>query len=174
MGLTIEQAVEFFKRKNLNHFIFLQRRNVLRKYISGQLGKINTFWHKRKGEALPADYRSLLHVDFADGGKMSGRTDCNMLTRLDAEQAYNQSMRDYIAEARQRGERWLHLVYEDDIEQSPKVAYEKVCEFLGVEAVEVECLYQRINTAPLSEIIENYDEVREYLRGTRYEAMLEE
>ena len=97
----------------------------------------------------------------------------NFLEQLDIEHRWNQDMRRYIDEARQRGERWLHLVYEDDIEQSPKVAYEKVCEFLGVEAVEVECLYQRINTAPLSEIIENYDEVREYLRGTRYEAMLE-
>ena len=173
LGLSLREAVAQCRRLGFEHFIYLERRNVLRKHISARLAKINTFWHRRKDEAPRADYRSTLRVDFADGGRISGRPHHSMLARLDAEQAHNQSMRDYLNEARQRGERWLHLVYEDDIEQTPRAAYEKVCEFLDMKATRTKCNVLRLNPKPLSQIIENFDEVREHLSGTRYEAMLE-
>lgn len=133
------------------------------------LTEINKTYH-----VPTADYQSTLRLSPNEHGVIDERLPYrNLQEQLDIEYHYDSNMIDYIAEARQRGERWLHLVYEDDIEQSPKVAYEKVCEFLGVKAIEVEYRLQRLNPQPLSEIIENFDEVREYLSGTRYEAMLE-
>ena len=133
------------------------------------LTKINKTYH-----VPTANYQYTLRLSLNENGVID---EClpyrNLQEQLDIEYHYDSNMIDYIAEARQRGERWLHLVYEDDIEQSPKVAYEKVCAFLGVEVFEVEYRLQRLNPKPLSQIIENFDEVREHLSGTRYEEMLE-
>ena len=158
IGWTAERAIEFCKRKGLDHFIFMQRRNTLRQHVSVLLAHASGIW---RSPQTPPIHRITIGLD--EG----------FLSQLDYIHQYNTNMLNHIDEGRQRGERWLHLVYEDHIEQSPRVAYEKVCEFLGVEAVEVECRLQNLETHPLSEIIENFDEVREHLSGTRYEAMLQ-
>ena len=177
LDLDHAQALEKFKRHGIDHFIFLERSNVVRKYVSTRLARKNYLWHVRTHETMPTNYKATLRVDIQDGGQIAYRTYDSLLARLDSELAYNQRMRGLIEEAERlerSDERWLHLTYEDDIENDPGVGYAKVCEFLGVEAVPAVCKTRHLNAAPLSEIIENYDECREYLRGTPYEKMLEE
>ena len=167
LGLNHTQMLERFKRQGVGHFIFLERRNAVREYISSLQAIRNDLWHVRTYETIPAQYKSTLHVDLNDG----------LLALLDDKLAYNRRMRSRIEEAERlerSDERWLHLTYEDDIENDPGVGYAKVCEFLGVEVVPVVCKTRRLNAAPLSEIIENYDECVEYLRGTPYEKMLKD
>jgi len=68
----------------------------------------------------------------------------------------------------------LKLTYEDDVQNDPAVGYRRICEFLGLSPMNVEPGMTRTNPFPLPELVENYDEMAEHLRGTPYQWMLEE
>lgn len=69
---------------------------------------------------------------------------------------------------------YLDLVYEDDVEHDPCVGYRRLCAHLGLEPVEVSERTQRATPYPMSQIVENFEEVRAKLGSTRFEWMLEE
>ena len=69
---------------------------------------------------------------------------------------------------------WLELVYEDQIEQDPRMAYRDVCNFLGLHAVDVDLRYRKISPGGLADLIANLDEVRDCLSPTRFAWMLSE
>ena len=69
---------------------------------------------------------------------------------------------------------WLELVYEDQIEHDPRMAYRDVCNFLGLHAVDVDLRYRKMSPGGLSDLIANLDEVRDCLSPTRFAWMLSE
>ena len=69
---------------------------------------------------------------------------------------------------------WLELVYEDQIEHDPRMAYRDVCNFLGLHAVDVDLRYRKISQGSLTDLIANLDEVRDCLSPTRFAWMLSE
>jgi 16S rRNA C1402 (ribose-2'-O) methylase RsmI len=68
----------------------------------------------------------------------------------------------------------LDLTYEDDVAEDPLRAYRRICDFLGVKNEPVEIRYGRTTPQKLTEIIENFDEVKAALAGTEFEWMAEE
>ena len=68
----------------------------------------------------------------------------------------------------------MDIVYEQDIQENPKVAYDKCCHFIGMKSVNPEIKLKRSTPQSLSQILKNYEEVRKALKGTKYEWMLEE
>lgn len=70
--------------------------------------------------------------------------------------------------------RWLSLTYEDDLEQSPLDGYRRVCAFLELPAFEPNLYYRKINPGSLSELIDNWDEIRLLLTPTPFAWMLED
>ena len=69
---------------------------------------------------------------------------------------------------------WIELVYEDQIEHDPRMAYRDVCNFLGLPALDVDLLYRKISPGRLVDLIANFDEVHDYLSPTRFAWMLSE
>ena len=69
---------------------------------------------------------------------------------------------------------WLELVYEDQIEHDPRMAYRDVCDFLGLHAVDVDLRYRKMSPGRLADLIDNLDEVRDCLSPTRFAWMLSE
>ena len=69
---------------------------------------------------------------------------------------------------------WLELIYEDDIEISPLMAYRRVCEFLGLPVENPRLTHRRINRGSIVELVANFDEVRNLLEPTRFAWMLED
>jgi len=68
----------------------------------------------------------------------------------------------------------LDLTYEGDVAEDPRRAYRRICDFLGVNDEPVEIRYGRTTPQKLTEIIENFDEVKAALAGTEFEWMAEE
>ena len=68
----------------------------------------------------------------------------------------------------------MSLVYEEDIEKSPLTAYHKVCNYLKIEEQNPEINLKKDNIYKLNEVIENFDELENYLKNTKYEWMLYE
>ena len=69
---------------------------------------------------------------------------------------------------------WLELVYEDQIEPDPYIAYRDVCSFLDLPVIDVDLRYRKISPGRLAELIANLDEVRDCLLSTRFAWMLSE
>lgn len=69
--------------------------------------------------------------------------------------------------------RWLSLTYEDDLERSPLVGYQRVCKFLGLFAFEPNLRCRKLNVGPLPELIANWDEICVLLAPTPFAWMLE-
>ena len=69
---------------------------------------------------------------------------------------------------------WLELVYEDQIEHDPRMAYRDVCNFLDLPAVDVDLRYRKISSGRLADLIANLEEVRDCLSPTRFAWMLSE
>lgn len=67
----------------------------------------------------------------------------------------------------------LDLSYERDIAEDPKVAYGRVCDWLGVERVPVNVTLQRANTLEVRDVILNWSDVRDALSETRYAWMVQ-
>ena len=69
----------------------------------------------------------------------------------------------------------IQLTYEADIGLDPIVAYRKVCEFHSLRPFDdVKVSYSKTTPFELGRMIENFDELANYLQGSGYEWMLEE
>ncbi|MGF1480774.1 MAG: hypothetical protein ACFB4I_15030 [Cyanophyceae cyanobacterium] len=69
--------------------------------------------------------------------------------------------------------RILTISYEEDIEDDPKIAYQKACSFLNLSKFDdVKVKRKRINTMKNKDLITNFNEIEDLLSGTKYEWML--
>ena len=64
------------------------------------------------------------------------------------------------------------LIYENDIEKEPNVAYRKICNFLKITNGNPNIAYKKTNPFLLADLIENFDEVGASLKNTKYAEML--
>lgn len=146
------------------HWIVLRRRNTLRKVVSSLAARASGTWHLRPGAKAP---RQRVHVDPA-----AVFVDREHRPLLELLAGYE---RDFAALGRRlAGRRALWLSYEDDVTTDPRRAYGRICEFVGLPAHAARVRRARTNPQPLAELIGNFDEVREALRGSGFEWMLEE
>ena len=66
----------------------------------------------------------------------------------------------------------LKLYYEDDIQIDPKLAYIKICTFLGVSPMKLDVPLKRTNPYQIESMVINFSELEVYLKNSPYEWML--
>lgn len=65
------------------------------------------------------------------------------------------------------------ITYEDNIQNDPKDAYRKMCEFMGLAPnPKVDTHYKKTNPLPASVMIKNQDDLQKAFGGTEYEWMI--
>jgi LPS sulfotransferase NodH len=60
-------------------------------------------------------------------------------------------------------------VFYEDLVASPASEFRTLTDFLGVEYCEPKTQYQKQNPQPLSELVENYDDLKRRFEGTQWE-----
>ena len=150
-----------FSDLQFTKFIVLHRENYLRRTISGEVGRKTKFWHTTQDSVQPTKVK----VDIS-----SIKTGENYIPLLDSFRHVDENftrlkkdLADYNA---------LFLTYEDDILIDPIIAYNKICDFLDLPGEEPEVPLGRTNPFRYEEMVENFDEIVEILRDTKYEWML--
>lgn len=120
-----------------DRFVVLERKNTLRRVVSAHIGMRHKAWVLRRGRS-PRLRQVGVPLQFPNGD--------TLLQRLRA-------LRDWYAKARQAlsGLPTLELTYEEQILQDPRVAYRLVCDFIGLEAVSVRVLFDRVNPYALQQ-----------------------
>lgn len=147
---------------DFNRFIILKRRNYLRKLVSSVIADKTLRWHQTHRERP-----KLIQIELAlDEIQIGARTKPLMVW------LQNFHDRFLILEGLLSNQKVLQLTYEDDIELSPLLAYERVCDFIGVKPYEVSVRYGKTNPFKLDEMIINFEEIVATLRGTPFEWMV--
>lgn len=139
-------------------FIMLRRKNYLRKIVSSLAARQRTQWFSRPGGQLKPVHLEINPERVCIDGDTQPLID--YLQDWDAQFAQ--------LDAALMNEGALPLTYEDDIEQDPRVAYRKVCAWLGLPPEAPEVRYARTTAGPLTDIVTTMDAVRTALSGTVY------
>lgn len=138
-------------------FVYLKRENSLRQVVSDFLRRAGGPTYKRSDDA-PTVTR--LRVDVA-----------GVLKRLEIR-------RHYWEEAERLLELTRHIdfSYETHLQESvtQQPTMDRAFDFLDLPSVPVETELKRINTRPLSELIDNYLELESALAGTPWQEQLQE
>ncbi len=143
--------------------VILERRNYLRRIISSLIVKQTHYYHLAASQQLePRPFA--IDVDHV----MHHGKSLPLLAHLDDLEQNCQSLRQLAAK-----ETSLRLIYEEDVEGDPTVAYQKLCRLMGLAPHNVRVRLRRVNRGELSHLIVNYDEVKAYLDGTPYAWMLD-
>lgn len=151
--------------------MLLIRRNVLRRLVSCRLAAETGVWHRRAGDQIASAERgkavSLPVDEFEDwdtghrGRLIDVIGDCvDWNNRL--EEAF-------------RCRSWLTLSYEEHVSASPRLAYRRIIENLGLTVEQASSPLQvTAANRPLHEVVSNWSEVSEHVKNSPHSWMLEQ
>lgn len=147
--------------------LMLRRRNVLKRICSSHKAARLKRWHITKIENRPPDLGFLIDldnlVDYDTGAR--AKTFPELIKKsIEFEESL---IRSYQI----MGIPYLGLFYEDDVEQNPVLAYEKIINYLGIDIAFAEPAFVK-TAGDLSKDLINYDDVEKQLRDSEFAWML--
>lgn len=163
VGMPLDNYLQEIERINFHHFILLDRKNKLRKIISSIKAKQSGVYHLNTGSNPKLEK---IHIPVQS-------------IQIDHEsKPLIKFINDYINDVELienvlKNKIYLKLTYENDIENDPLVAYSKICNFIGVERISPKIPLSKTTPFPIRDLVENYDELSNYLSNSPYEWMLE-
>ena len=165
--ITVPEFLEICKSIGVTHFVLLYRRNTLNQAISHYSGLANKVWHISSSSGKQASSKSF-SIDFEHVTTGSGKG-MPLPDYLRDIESTKDEIRKNLS-----GQNILELEYELDIlENSPMVAYQKVCDFLKIPAGEVIVKNKKVLAKSPSNTVENYGDAVRALTGTEFEWMLD-
>ncbi|KAK6773092.1 hypothetical protein RDI58_028330 [Solanum bulbocastanum] len=157
-----EEIVDYFNRRGVSA-IFLFRRNLLRRLISLLANS-----YDKDAKPLNGTHKSHTHSPYEAKVLAKYKPVVNMSLLIpnlrNAQRKANRSLECF------KSTRHILLYYEDIVQNGTKLA--DVQEFLGLPQRELKSGQVKIHNGPLSQQIENWDEVQKKLKGTPYETFL--
>ncbi|XP_052117411.1 uncharacterized protein LOC107487781 [Arachis duranensis] len=158
-----KEVVEYFNRRSVS-VIFLFRRNLLRRMVSMHANS-----YDRYAKLLNGTHKSHVHspeeADILSRYKPTINSTSLLDDLKDMEKRATNAL-EYFNSTRH-----MILYYEDLMRNRTKL--KDVQEFLGLPPMELSSCQVKIHKGPLSDHIQNWDEVNKTLRGTAYESFLE-
>lgn len=161
INMDVYEYCQFLKSIGYKKFIVIDRSNHLRRAISMQRGRISNEWHTKKR----VDSLDKIRIDpnkFLVGENKTS----SLVDYFDSIENQYQQLKKAL-----ENEDALFLNYEKDIEENPKAAYQMVCDFLGVKMEEATINYKKTNPFHVKNLIENFEEIKHALKGSKYEWM---
>ncbi len=162
VGYSAERFLKELRVLGFEKFIILDRRNRLRKVVSSVIG------HQFATYRIPKGSKPEVRQAYVDVSNVQIDFASKPLVALLEE--FDRDMNEL--EGLLENDPVLKLIYEEDVERDPRVAYQKICDFLEIPASDAQVQLGRMNPYPLRRLIINYPDVEEALRGTQYEWML--
>jgi hypothetical protein len=163
-GCNLSTYINRLEDLGFNYFIVLERRNYLKKIVSSITASRTSRWHK------PHNVKAELSAVVVDVDSVVIDNDAKPLIEFLKE--YHADFEELKKVLNSRSVLWL--TYEDDILNSPNVAYERISNYLGVEPCQISIRFGKTNPFQLKDMISNYTDVERAVRGTQFEWMLHE
>ena len=170
--LDVEDWLNLFFDRGYRYHLLMSRRNGLRRIVSHLMSARSRQYVLSSSSAVgPVSPITVPLEGIAHG--FGVRT---LLGWLEEYERGHHAMQGCLRIMRQSRPEfsWLELVYEDQIEHDPLIAYRDVCAFLNLPVVDVDLLHRKMNPGCLNDLIANFEEVRDCLSSTRFAWMLSE
>ncbi|XP_020219730.1 uncharacterized protein LOC109802734 [Cajanus cajan] len=157
-----EEIVEYFERRRVS-IIFLFRRNLLRRMISVLANS-----YDKDAKPLNGTHKSHVHSPSEAKILANYRPQINITLLIPELNLTKETTTKAITYF--KNTRHIVLYYEDLVNNRTKL--KDVQEFLKVPYRDLQSRQVKIHTAPLTQQIENWDEVKKALTGTPYQRFL--
>jgi hypothetical protein len=151
LNIEPEEMLEYLEEHNYIKHIILERSNYLRICVSGRVARSTSQLHRKN-----------------DAPHISAQVELNTRVIEKTMRAYSK----FFNKMKQLLDDYLLITYEDHIVNDPKIAYQKIIEFLGLKAGHVNINFARTNPAGLRDIVSNIAEVQDYFKDTEFEWMV--
>lgn len=158
---TLEAYVDALLTLGFSHFVLLERKNLLRRFVSQEVGRA------RGGEWHVSETPELTRVELDPQSVVVNEVERTLLGWFDRIENKRAALTEALS-----GEHTLHLSYEDAVRDDPRQAYRAICEFIGLSIESAEIRYERSNPFSLEKTLLNYGEVASALDDTPHEWML--
>ncbi|KAE9613029.1 hypothetical protein Lal_00027357 [Lupinus albus] len=158
-----KEIAEYFNRRRVS-VIFLFRRNLLRRIVSLLANS-----YDRYAKLLNGTHKS--HVHSAEEADILSKykpiiNSTSLLDDLKDMEITAAKALEYFISTRHM------ILYYEDLVRNPSILKD-VQEFLGLPRMELTSRQVKIHRGPLSDHIQNWDDVKKTLNGTNYESFLE-
>ncbi len=163
INLDLDVFLDRIKELNFNNFILLERKNYLKQFISLYFARKTKIHHIKYN----INKISILNIEFESCLWFNKQQP--LIKHFEYLDNFYKETKDLLSK-----DKSLFLTYEDEIQENPLVAYEKICDFLNIKPELPIINLKRTNPYPLKDVIKNYNEVEKYLTGTKYEWMLKD
>ncbi len=162
LNMTFDDFMKILNDFNFKYYINIKRKNYIKQYISLerviQKNIIHTDKKINKGKIKIDVNKTRIGLNFD--------TMLNNFRLLDEH---------YVAiESKIKSKKSLFLTYEDDILPNPLIAYRKICNLLEIKPENPTIELKRTNPYPIKDMVENYSEICEIIKNTKYEWMLDD
>jgi hypothetical protein len=166
IDMTLTDYVQRLEHLGFDHFVLLERRNHLRRIVSILRGHQSSQWHLQNG-STQSKVRFKLDVDECSLDWGTDTEQRSLIAHLQRSEKVTDTLKQILSSRRH-----LFLTYEDDIISQPEIAYRRACDFAGIDYQPVNVRFKKTNPDDLSDVLTNFSEVEQTLRGTSYEWML--
>ena len=155
-GNRIPELKEYLRRHREIKIVHLRRKNYLHMLVSEKLAQASNQW-ELKDKAADKAHQIRIRLE---------KEECE-------ETFFQYERQEEGAESQFAGHDTFVLNYEDLV-QNQEETLDRVQEFLGVERRRLSSPLKRQRTRQLSEVIENYDSLKQAFKGSRWSVFLDE
>lgn len=163
LNMQLDDYIDLLCGIGFENFIVLKRENYLKQILSYHIAEKTKIYHSTKDKTAPDT------VYINPYNCWIGSIEKPLM------EIFEEMDNDYAElDNLLKGKKSLNLTYEEDIQNDPLIAYKKVCDFLNVDYYSPKIIHKRTNPFKIEEIVENLDELKEYLSYTKYSWMLDQ
>ena len=165
LNIEINEYLQILKKLNYKYVIILERKNHLKRILSILMGRKTGVWHS--ANSIENSSAISIDVKLRDNENNEFFDLIEYMNNIDKD---INNLRKNVSDLEV-----LNLNYEEHIEKNPKIAYEMVCNFIGIKnPVKPNINFKKTNTDLLKNKLSNYNELKSYLSSSKYLWMLEE
>jgi hypothetical protein len=149
-------------------FMFLTRRNILRRHVSTLRCLFKEVSHAKNISDVNFDKVRVDGTTMRDWSYDFTRVHASLPEFLEISEARRLAVREFAL-----AHGYIYQEYED-FERHPLAGAERIFDHLGLPHIEAASPLLKTGDLPLSDLIENYDEVHGTLENTRWSSMLDQ
>lgn len=164
--IGLKEYVGALREMGFSRFVVLERRNYLRKVVSGMIASKSGIWHLGSDSLLDNPVR---RVRLNPAAIKMDRQVQPLLTLLEG---YRRGFAELSAVL--APEETLWLTYEDDVMEDPMRAYLRIVDHFGLARRPAVPRFRRTTPVRLEQALENLEKIRACLAGTDFAWMAEE
>jgi len=161
IGMDLECFLSLLEKHHFKHFIILERKNYLRQFVSFYNAKITKIHH------VSEKPKHANKINFNPNNCLFLNKHSTLIDHFEYLDKHYSNLKTIL-----KNKQVLHLNYEDDILETPLIAYEKICNFIHIKPEKPIINLKQTNAFPLEDLIENIEDIKKHLKGSKYEWML--